>query len=215
MQGVIFDLDGVMLDSEAFSIQVWQDILGRFGAHLDRKDYEAMIGMAVLPSAELVIRKTGVPLGAEEIMEMHWDEIMQIIIAKGTPEPGLMRLLETFSGLSLPMAVASNSPSSYVETVLNALGVRQQFQTVICADQIRHGKPDPEIYLKAAEAIGIAPENCLAIEDSPIGLQAALAAGMRCAVIPNPHLKSPVYTGAFGEYASLCSLLENLPDILN
>lgn len=215
IKGIVFDLDGVMLDSEALSILVWRDILARYDAHISNEVYESMIGMASMPAAKLVIAETGVPMDAEEILRVHWDMLVEVIEDQAKAEKGLIDLLDAFSDRELPMAVASNSPSQYVHSVLASLKVRDRFLSVICADEITHAKPHPEIYLKAAEAIGIAPEHCLAIEDSPIGLEAALAAGMRCAVIPNHHLKNPDYTGAFGEYASLSNLLENLSHALN
>jgi beta-phosphoglucomutase-like phosphatase (HAD superfamily) len=98
---------------------------------------------------------------------------------------------------------------------LKALGVADRFKSVTCADEISHSKPHPEIYLKAAESMNIAPGQCLAIEDSPVGLQAALAAGMRCVIIQNDHIKNPDYNGAFSKYPTLFAYSNDISPSLN
>ena len=215
IKGIIFDLDGVMLDSEAISMQVWRDILSEYNVTLSNEDYGVIIGMSSIPAAEFITKQTGAPVDAKEMMRTHWDEVILAVQKSGVAEAGLFDLLDKFSALSLPLAVASNSPSHYVHSVLDALEVHDIFETVICANEISHSKPHPEIYLKAAEGINIAPHQCLAIEDSPIGLKAALAAGMRCAVIPNRHINNPNYEGAYSQYPTLSHLSDNLPTLLN
>ncbi|MCD4671790.1 MAG: HAD family phosphatase [Anaerolineaceae bacterium] len=215
IKGIIFDLDGVMLDSEAISMQVWRDILSEYNVTLSNEDYGVIIGMSSIPAAEFITKQTGAPVDAKEMMRTHWDEVILAVQKSGVAEAGLFDLLDKFSALSLPLAVASNSPSHYVHSVLDALEVHDRFETVICANEISHSKPHPEIYLKAAEGINIAPHQCLAIEDSPIGLKAALAAGMRCAVIPNRHINNPNYEGAYSQYPTLSHLSDNLPTLLN
>ena len=189
IKGVVFDLDGVMIDSEAISIEVWRDMLSEFDVVLSDEDYGKIIGMSSFPAADFIIKQTGAPADVHKMIRVHWDELILAIQKHGEPEAGLINILDAFATLSLPLAVASNSPSRYVHSTLKALGLADRFKTVTCGDEITHSKPHPEIYLKAAESINIAPENCLAIEDSPVGLQAALAAGMRCVIIQNGHIK--------------------------
>lgn len=215
IKGVVFDLDGVMIDSEAISIEVWRDILSKHNAVLSDEDYGKIIGMASIPAAEFIIKQAGVSFDPAEIMKIHWNELIVAIQAHGAAEAGLMEILDQFAALSLPLAVASNSPANYVHSVLEALGVAKRFRTIICADEISHGKPHPEIYLKAMQSVNVAPENCLAIEDSPIGLQAALAAGMRCVIIQNSHIKNPDYKGAFSQHPTLLDYSKNLVQSLN
>ena len=215
IKGVVFDLDGVMIDSEAISIEVWRNILNRHNASISDEDYGKIIGMASIPATEFIIKQSGVKLNTMEMLKRHWDDLITAIQNHGVAEAGLFNILDHFAALSLPLAVASNSPSNYVHSTLKALGVADRFKSVTCADEISHSKPHPEIYLKAAESIDIPPEQCLAIEDSPVGLQAALAAGMRCIIIQNGHIKNPDYTGAYSQHSSLLEFSNNLSTSLN
>jgi putative hydrolase of the HAD superfamily len=215
IKGIIFDLDGVMLDSEVISMRVWQNILEHHNFNLDHEQYAQTIGMASIPAAELLIGITGIAMPVEELLQLHWQELIAAIQNDAEAEPGLTEALDFFADLGLPLAVASNSPSIYVNCVLDALGVRQRFRSVVCADQIKHAKPHPEIYLSAAAAISVDPGHCLAIEDSPIGLQAALMAGMRCIVIPNPHIRSANYEGAYAQYPSMATFFQNISTVVN
>lgn len=215
IKGVIFDLDGVMLDSEVISMRVWQNMMKSHSIVLPNEDYARTIGMASVPAAELLADITGIHLPVSQLLDIHWRELIKTIQKEAEPEPSLIELLQALLLHNLPLAVASNSPSHYVDSVLNALGVRQHFQAVICADQIKNAKPNPEIYLSAASALSISPQDCLAIEDSPIGLQAALAAGMLCVVIPNPHIDFADFNGAYAQYTSLAALFDDISTLLN
>ena len=215
IKGVVFDLDGVMIDSEAISIKVWRNILNQHNAAISDEDYGKIIGMASIPATEFIIKQSGVKLDTIEMLKRHWDDLIIAIQNHGAAEAGLFNILDCFAALSLPLAVASNSPSIYVHSTLKAIGVSDRFKSVTCADEISHSKPHPEIYLKAAKSINVAPEQCLAIEDSPVGLQAALAAGMRCIIIQNGHIKNPDYNGAFSQYPSLLAYSKNIAPSLN
>ena len=215
IKGVVFDLDGVMLDSEAISIGVWRNILSKYDTELSDEDYGKIIGMSSAPAVDFIIKQTGAPVDVHKMIDIHWNELIIAIQARGEAEPGLSDVLDHFANLSLPLAVASNSPSHYVHSVLEALGVKDRFISVTCADEISHSKPHPEIYLKAAESLNVAPKDCLAIEDSPVGLQAALSAGMRCVVIQNQHIKEPDYSGAFSKHPTLVDYLNQISTSLN
>ena len=215
IKGIVFDLDGVMIDSEALSIEVWRNILNRHNASISDEDYGKIIGMATIPATEFIIKQSGVKLNPTEILKQHWADLIAAIQSHGQAEAGLFNILDHFAALSLPLAVASNSPSFYVHNTLKALGVADRFKSVTCADEISHSKPHPEIYLKAAESINIEPKQCLAIEDSPVGLQAALAAGMRCVIIQNRHIKNPNYQGAYSQHPSLLDYSNNISLSLN
>jgi beta-phosphoglucomutase-like phosphatase (HAD superfamily) len=141
IKGIVFDLDGVMIDSEAISIEVWRNILKTFNVELTNEDYGEIIGMSSVPAADYIIKQTGAPVELHETIDLHWDELIAAIQNHGKAEAGLMNILDAFAALSLPLAVASNSPSYYVHSVLKALEVDDRFETVTCADEISHSKP--------------------------------------------------------------------------
>ena len=115
----------------------------------------------------------------------------------------------------LKLGVASNSFKVYVEIALRALGIFDIYKCILSADDVEQAKPAPDIYLLAAHCLGVAPENCLVLEDSPHGMIAALDAGMSCAVIPNLHLKDVNFADATYVFSSLLDLTQSLPTILN
>lgn len=214
MQAVIFDLDGLMINSEELSLQAWRAVLATSGRRLDDTDYHALIGMDSQATAGLVIRLTGVPLAWDDLARLHWQRLLELIDDQLEPRPGLLALVSTLIARGYPLAVASNSPTDYVERALKAIRLREAFRRVIGRDQVVNGKPAPDVYLAAAAGLGVSPECCLALEDSPTGMQAALAAGMRCVVVPNEHLVGAGFSGAYRQYGSLGALHAALDTLL-
>jgi beta-phosphoglucomutase len=214
IHAVIFDLDGLMVDSERISLRVWRRFLGEHDRNLSDDDYRQMIGMNTHASAAHVKRVTGIPIAVEEIVEDHRRRLYQVIGEDAEPMDGLPELVEALKQRGLPLAVASNSPADYVLRALSAIEFNDDFPVVVAADQVQHGKPAPDVYLEAAVRLDVEPEVCLAIEDSPIGLASALAAGMRCVVVPNDDLTGAEYPGAYAIYPSLPALHLDLPQLL-
>jgi HAD superfamily hydrolase (TIGR01509 family) len=214
IKAAIFDLDGLMIDSERISLRVWRGFLDEFGRSLSDDAYREMIGMNTHASAAHVKRTTGIPMTVEEIVEVHRGRLYQVIGEDAEPMPGLLELIDALKQRGIKLGVASNSPSDYVERALKAIDLKQIFPVVVAADQVQHGKPAPDVYLQAAARLHVEPDACLAIEDSPIGLESALAAGMRCAVVPNDDLMGADYPGAYAIYRSLPALHQDLPQLL-
>lgn len=212
---VIFDLDGLMIDSERVSLRVWRAFLDEFDRTLSDEDYRSMIGMNTHASAAYVKRLTQVPLAVDEIVKDHRERLYEVIGRDAQPMPGLIDLVETLQGLDLVLGVASNSPGDYVTRALGAIRLVDAFPVIVAADQVQRGKPAPDVYLEASRRLKTAPEACMAIEDSPLGLKAALAAGMRCVVVPNHDLRGSAYDGALAVYASLPALHLDLKQLFN
>jgi HAD superfamily hydrolase (TIGR01509 family) len=112
-------------------------------------------------------------------------------------------ILKDIQARGLPLAIASNSPRHYVERVLQISGLQTYFQAVVYRDLVPNPKPAPDVYQLAAQMINLSPERCLAVEDSLIGMQAAVAAGTRCVVVPQESLRQLDFTGAYARYDSL------------
>ena len=197
VHGFIFDLDGLMVNSEGLSLQAWRRVLAPYGRSLEEADYFVLIGQDSQASAAHVIERLGVPLTWEQLAQAHWHELMAVFDRELRPRPGLLALVGALVGAGYPLAIASNSPSDYVQQALAAIGLRETFQCVIGRDQVARGKPAPDVYLAAAAGLNLPPAECLAFEDSPAGLQAAVAAGMRCIVVPNEHLPHADFTSAY------------------
>ncbi len=214
-QAFVFDLDGLMVNSEELSLVAWRRVLAPFGKYLEEQDYFALIGQDSRASADQVILGSGIPLSWDQLSRAHWQELISIIDQDLEPRPGLIDLVSAIVRAGYPLAIASNSPSDYVEQAVKAIGLRALFGCVIGRDQVAQGKPAPDVYLAAAACLSVLPSQCLAFEDSPTGLQAALAAGMRCIVVPNDHLPDGDFTGAYLRCENLAAGLAALGDLLN
>lgn len=206
IQAFIFDLDGLMVNSEELSLIAWRRILAPYGKSLSEQDYFALIGQDSRASAAHVLVGTGIPLNWDELAQAHWRELISIIERELEPRPGLIDLVNDIVHSGYRLAIASNSPSDYVLRAVQAIGLRDTFQCVVGRDQVAEGKPSPDVYLAAATCLTVSPERCLALEDSPIGMQAALAAGMKCIVVPNINLPNADFTGAFLQCETLSAV---------
>lgn len=187
MQAVIFDMDGVIVDSEPRHEQAFLDVVNdvgfagrhglRFAEYVGRSDKELWV--------DFVNRNTPTQ-SLEELLAMKRRRVIEILrrdkpLFEGLPE--LIRALAPHFKLGL----ASGSERLIVDEILKLDGLAQWFQASVSGSDVRIGKPNPEIFLKAARLLGISPESCWVIEDSKPGIAAGIAAGMRVIAIANTH----------------------------
>jgi HAD superfamily hydrolase (TIGR01509 family) len=214
VKAVIFDLDGLMVDSEKLALRAWNDLLGPSGIQLSEAQYHHLIGRAHTESVQYVIEQTGVDIPFEVLDQDFWRRLTQLIGQDLSPMPGLIPLLQELHHLGVPLAVASNSLLAYVQKALERTGVRGFFSCVIGVDQVARPKPAPDVYLAAAECLEMSPADCLAIEDSQSGSSAALAAGMACVLIPHPGSAIEVPEGVLAVFPTLIDLHAQVGDLL-
>ncbi|MEE9513553.1 MAG: HAD family phosphatase [Anaerolineales bacterium] len=210
IKAVIFDLDGLMIESESIGYEVWRQVVAEFGGEMGETLYREFIGKTPEATIDLVCEALGLSISPEDLSERYWSQRTEIMCVEARAVEGLVTLIEDLHQVQVPLGVASNSPTNYVERVLEALQMQHRFQAVIGSDQVPEGKPAPDVYLATAAALAVGPQDCLAIEDSPTGLQAALNAGMRCIVVPNENLEGEDFSGAEGRYNSLREVLAAL-----
>jgi HAD superfamily hydrolase (TIGR01509 family) len=186
IRALIFDFDGLILDTEGPEFLAWSEIYAEHGASLDLESWATAIGTVggFDPYAELEAR-IGQPIERERVREWRRARTQALITAE-VLRPGVREYLARAKQLGLGTAVASSSPRSWVAGHLERLGVIQEFQYLRCADDVEQVKPDPSLYLAAAGALGVLPEEAIAIEDSPNGVLAANRAGIFCVAVPNP-----------------------------
>jgi HAD superfamily hydrolase (TIGR01509 family) len=185
IDAVIFDMDGLMVDTEPLSRQAWELAIRPFGHSLDDATYQRMVGLRSDQSLQIVLQTFDLPLTAEELYEQKNDHYRQLR-ANGVPVmPGLWALLEVIEARHLPWGVATSSSRAQAKEVLAQLGLQDRCHALAAGNEVPHGKPAPDIYLLAARRLDVAPDRCLALEDSLPGSQAAVAAGMLTVVVPN------------------------------
>jgi beta-phosphoglucomutase len=175
-RGVVFDLDGVLVDSEPLHLRAYQEVLVRYGRSLSRQEYYARF---IVYSDREVLEQLLPDRGALEVALAAKQRRYLELVGAGPPAfaDGL-RLLARADGWRV--ALATGSGRTEAELILRGLGIRDRFRTIVTADDCARGKPDPEPYLRAAEGLGLPAGRCVAVEDAPGGVQAAKAAGMRC-----------------------------------
>ncbi|MFI3247190.1 MAG: hexitol phosphatase HxpB [Ferrimonas sp.] len=191
---VIFDMDGVLIDSEPYWQQAQLEIFPNYGVPLTRADTITTKGLRIDQVVQHWHQRY--PWGSQapqkQAAEIQWvaqqivQRVEQLIRTEGRPLNGVQQALIHLQQQGIPMALATSSPQSLIDATLTRLQLHQYFQAVCSAEQLPYGKPHPQVYLDAAAALSIAPISCLAIEDSLNGVIAAKAAGMQVIAIPEP-----------------------------
>lgn len=210
LQAIVFDMDGLMVDSEPLSQQAWDDYLRPYGHRLTEEIVSSIIGLRADVSTPTIKKLFNLPEPVPVIIAKR-AAIYSQIRAKGVPiMPGLHELHTAIARRQIPWAVATSSPRHHAEEILQQLGLQDRCRAIAAGDEVAHGKPQPDIYLLAAKRLGIPPQNCLALEDSGPGSQAAVAAGMTTIAIPNAQTKTADFSHAHYRYCSLHDVLANL-----
>jgi HAD superfamily hydrolase (TIGR01509 family) len=182
---VVFDLDGLIVDSEPTQERATDEYLAGFGTGIDPGLADDMMGRRVRDLTDAIAPRIG--LTSEAAFAGREEVLWRLLEAEPLPPmPGLYGALERLAGAGLPLAVASSGTRAYVAHVLERLGVRDAFAAVVSGEDVANGKPDPEIYLLTARRLGAAPVDCVAVEDAPSGITAARDAGMQVVAVPNP-----------------------------
>jgi HAD superfamily hydrolase (TIGR01509 family) len=184
IEAVVFDLDGVLLQSE----EVWDGVRERYvrerGGRYDEEVQRAMMGMSAPEWSRFLHEEAGVPAEPEEI---NRDVVALMLEAYENELPLLPGALEAVrrTAAEFPLALASSSNRAIFEEVLRLAGIADLFQATVSSEEVKRGKPAPDVYLEAARRLGVSPERCAAVEDSHSGIASAKAAGMRVLAIPN------------------------------
>ncbi|MGD0173605.1 MAG: HAD family phosphatase [Anaerolineales bacterium] len=186
IRAVILDMDGLMLDTEGMSRTAWQRSLAGWGLTLSDEKYLELIGLTLSDVGVKMRSWYGADIPYDSIYIRKLALVDEIIATEGIPQkPGLRLFLAAVDSLGLRKAVATSTDRERAIYKLNVAGVKARFETFAGGDDVAHGKPAPDIFLLAAQRLGVPPEECLVFEDSDPGVLAARAAGMRVVVIPD------------------------------
>ena len=197
IEALVFDFDGVIIDTETPQYHTWREVFVAHGVELDRSVWQRIIGGGIgrFDAFEHLEEVVGRRLDREEVFESK-RERYEARIQASPVLPGVTDYIEGASELGLGLAVASSSSRDWVEGNLEARGLLERFDHVVCRDDVSNVKPDPELFLTAVGRLGTVPERAVAIEDSLNGVTAAKAAGMFCVAVPNPMTADMPLEGA-------------------
>jgi HAD superfamily hydrolase (TIGR01509 family) len=186
IKAVVFDLDGVLIDSEPVWEQVRRGLVAERGGHWSPDAQRRIMGMSTPEWARYLSEDLGVGLPPDQVATMVVDR-MAARYAEHVPlMDGAVDAVHRIAA-RWPLGVASSAPAVLIQTVLKAADLRSCFSVVMSTEQVAHGKPAPDIYLAVAAEFGVPPGDCAAVEDSSNGLRSAAAAGLRVVAIPQPQ----------------------------
>jgi len=213
IKAMIFDFDGTIIDTETAWFVAFREAYGQRGVELTLEQYSQCIGtnLKTFNPYEYLITERKMPMDRdlfrEEVQARHAD-----LMKKERIRPGILDFLSEAKAAGLRIGLASSSSRAWVDKYLLQLDIRNYFECIRTADDVKNVKPDPELYLQALSCLGVKGEEAVAIEDSPNGAKAAAAAGMHCVVVPNSITRHLAFDPGHYSADSLTSL--NFDDVI-
>jgi HAD superfamily hydrolase (TIGR01509 family) len=212
IEAVVFDMDGVLIDSEPVWERVRRRFVGERGGHWPSGAQDRMMGMSTAEWSAYISADFGLALSAQDVAEgviaamaAEYREHLPLL-------PGAVGAVRGLAG-RWPLAVASSSPRSLIAAVLDAAGLRARFAAAVSSEEVARGKPAPDVYLEAVARLGVAAGACAAVEDSSNGLRSAGAAGLAVIAVPRPEYP-PASDALAAARLILPSLAELTPDVV-
>ncbi len=187
---IIFDMDGLMFDTEKLACVSWKQALTKYGYNFDNKVFLETVGLNSKMAKEVYMKFYGNNFQFDKIFLERKDIFDNIVESKGVPvKEGLLELIKYLDSKKIKKAVATSTSKTRTEILLSKANMKEYFDSIICGDEIKNGKPDPEIFLKAADKLNINVYNCIVLEDSENGINAAYNANMIPIMVPD--IKEP------------------------
>jgi len=186
IKAVVFDLDGVLIDSEPVWEQVRRGLVADRGGHWAPDAQRTIMGMSTQEWARYLSEDLGVGLPPDHVAALVVDRMIARYQERIPFMPGAVDAVRRFAA-RWPLGLASSSPPVLIETVLQSAGLRERFHVTMSTEQVSHGKPAPDIYLAVTARLGVPPAGCAAVEDSSNGLRSAAAAGLHVIAVPHPQ----------------------------
>jgi HAD superfamily hydrolase (TIGR01509 family) len=195
MKAVIFDCDGVLVDSEPLSIAAWTTVLAVHGFQATDADFQYCLGRSRKATLEYFTARHALPdpAAVDAAVQAELDRLIEIELEAF---PDAVETVRELALRGVPLAVASSSRRTELDRKLARIGLHSYFDVSVAGDEVAAAKPAPDLFLAAADGLGVVPDRCLVIEDSVAGVDAATAAGMRFVAVARPH-------SVFGEHASV------------
>lgn len=186
---VIFDMDGVLADTGPVHYKSWKMLAEEIGVNFDREFFEETFGQQSIPITRKLVGEKPSRKKVEKWSDLKEKYYREMVKDKLEPLPGVISLLKKLKKEGFKLAVGSSGPPENVELLLKSLDIKHYFDVIITAADVSETKPAPNVFLKAAEKIDLKPENCLVIEDAPVGIEAAKRANIKTIALTTTHTK--------------------------
>ena len=187
IQAIAFDMDGLLLNTEHLYDVVINDLLSTRGQSFTRETKLAMMGRGAQPALKILKERHNLTEDWTSLAQEIESRLIRILPDKLGLMPGVQILLDKIKQCDRPAVVVTSSPRSFAVTALRQVDILERFEFLVCGEDVERGKPAPDIYLKAAEKLGVPPHQILALEDSHTGSHAAVAAGFHTIAVPGEH----------------------------
>jgi HAD superfamily hydrolase (TIGR01509 family) len=215
ISAIIFDLDGVLADSEPWWNEIDAKLLAAYGVNYHGEYHRNVLGVSYALAIEFYKKQFGITAPTDELMKRRGEIATEFFATRIAPFPSAVETLRRLRGMNLRLAVGTSSVSTSARPFLDHHGLTTFFDVVITGEDVVRGKPHPDIYLRAADQLGVASEGCLVIEDAMSGITAAKAANMRVAAIPDarfvdPHPYEKVADYVLGTLSETPALVERI-----
>lgn len=217
LEAVIFDMDGLLIDSEPFWQAAEVEVFDKVGMPLTHAEAAQTVGMRLdHVVAYHYERHPWEGMSQQEVLTAILDRVIGLILSEGQAQEGVHQILEFLAAEPVRVGLATSSHVRLIDAVMERLGIRHYFEVICSAEFEAYGKPHPAVFLTAANALGVNPEKCLVLEDSMRGVIAAKAAQMKCICVPDPSLRNdPRLVLADKVLPSLAAFDKNLWQHLN
>ncbi len=204
---LIYDFDGLLLNTEPIYCRVNQIIAGRYGKTFTPEMHRMIMGRQALDCAQILVKVLDLPLSAQEHLQAR-NEIIFDLLPQAKPMPGAVEITQRFYRAGVPQAIATSSARvTFTKKVLHYQDWLKCFEVIVLGDDpaVKRSKPAPDSFLVAAERLGAKPANCLVLEDAPAGVKGAKDAGMWAVAVPAAHMEKELYGEAD-------DIIDRLPD---
>ncbi|MDE6953531.1 MAG: HAD family phosphatase [Erysipelotrichales bacterium] len=194
IKAVIFDMDGLMIDSERVTYNGYKKVLGDMGLDITEEFYTTLLGRTIETAKQLFENVYGKDFHLDDVIPLVHKYMADLFDNEGVPvKKGLVDLLKYLKDNNYKTVVATSSQRKRVDHILNIANISQYFDDSICGDEVTHGKPNPEVFLRACEKAGVSPEEALVLEDSEAGIQAAYSGKIKVICIPDMKYPEEAY----------------------
>lgn len=212
IKAVIFDMDGIIIDSEPIQSKSYELVLQKYGI---TPEYNAdgliqVLGVHSEGNWKLLKNKHKISESVYKLKEKKQEVYLELIKNNLSPMPGLINLLKFFKKKSLPLAIASSSTPKQISIIVDLLKISDYFDVMISGEEVKRGKPHPDVFLEAAKKLGVKPETCLVLEDAETGVLAGKAAGMKVIAVKNKYTTTQDHSKADKIVHSLEEINEEL-----
>jgi HAD superfamily hydrolase (TIGR01509 family) len=203
IDAIIFDMDGVLVDSEPVHFEAMRRLMEEHGVAYTWLDEENFFGCTDREVFRQIRKRYGLAEHEHDLAEAWIERVVQLLPGRIAPMAGVPRVLDRLGASGLRLALASSSSPAIIRATIDILGLADVFEVTVSGRDVASGKPAPDIFLEAARRLGVPPSACLVVEDSQNGLRASIAAGIPCLVIPCPSTARQDFTGATARLTSL------------